>query len=96
MLDKGKHQSVMVNILKELYSDPELRNILGFKGGTAAFLFYDLPRISVDLDFDILDEGKLPIVFEKVEKILTNFGELQEATNKRYTLFFLKKNHLFF
>jgi len=89
MLDKGKHQSVMVNILREFYSDPKLRSILGFKGETAAFLFYELPRISVDLDFDILDEGKLPIVFEKVKKILTNFGELREATNKRYTLFFL-------
>jgi predicted nucleotidyltransferase component of viral defense system len=89
MLNKGKHQSVMVNILKELYSEPELRNVLGFKGGTAAFLFYNLPRLSVDLDFDILDENKLPIVFEKVKKVLSRLGELQEAKEKRYTLFFL-------
>lgn len=89
MLNKGKHQSVMVNILKELYSDPELRSVLGFKGGTAAFLFYGLPRLSVDLDFDILNEGKLPIVFEKVRKILANSGDLYEARKKRYTLFFL-------
>lgn len=89
MLNKEKHQFVMVNILKEIYSDPELRGVLGFKGGTAAFLFYDLPRLSVDLDFDILDEGKLQTVFEKVKKILSNLGELQEARKKRYTLFFL-------
>jgi len=89
MLNKGKHQSVMVNILKELYSQPELRSVLGFKGGTAAFLFYNLPRLSVDLDFDILDEDKVPIVFEKVKKILIGLGYLQEATKKRYTLFFL-------
>lgn len=89
MLNKGKHQSVMVNILKELYSDPELRSVLGFKGGTAAFLFYGLPRLSVDLDFDILNEDKLPTVFEKVKKVLANIGDLYEAREKRYTLFFL-------
>lgn len=79
----------MVNILKEIYADPELRGVLGFKGGTAAFLFYGLPRLSVDLDFDILDENKLLIVFEKVKGILANLGGLQEAREKRYTLFFL-------
>ncbi|MGB9681175.1 MAG: nucleotidyl transferase AbiEii/AbiGii toxin family protein [Minisyncoccia bacterium] len=89
MLDKGKHQSIMVNILKEFYSDPELRGVLGFKGGTAAFLFYGLPRVSVDLDFDILDEDKLGVIFEKVKKVLANFGALEEAREKRYTLFFL-------
>jgi len=89
MLDKQKHQFVLVNILKEIYSDPELRNVLGFKGGTAAFLFYDLPRLSVDLDFDVLDKDKLPIVFKKVKKILSSLGNLEQATEKRYTLFFL-------
>jgi len=89
MLDKAKHQSIMVGILKEFYSDPPLRSILGFKGGTAAFLFYGLPRVSVDLDFDILDEGKRAIVFERVKKILGNFGKVEEAKEKRYTLFFL-------
>ena len=89
MLNKQKHQFVMVNILKEIYSDPELRSVLGFKGGTAGFLFYGLPRLSVDLDFDILDEDKLQTVFRKIKKILSNLGELQEAREKRYTLFFL-------
>lgn len=89
MLNKEKHQFILVNILKEIYSDPELRNVLGFKGGTAAFLFYGLPRLSVDLDFDILDESRLQIVFERLKKILSNLGDLQEAREKRYTLFFL-------
>lgn len=88
-MNKEKHQFILVNILKEIYSDPELRNVLGFKGGTAAFLFYGLPRLSVDLDFDILDESRLQIVFERLKKILSNLGDLQEAREKRYTLFFL-------
>lgn len=89
MLNKEKHKFVMVSILKEIYSDPALRNVLGLRGGTAAFLFYDLSRLSVDLDFDILDENKAQVVFEKMKKILSNLGELQEAREKRYTLFFL-------
>ena len=89
MLNKEKHQFVMVSILKEIYSDPALRNVLGFKGGTAAFLFYGLPRLSVDLDFDVLDESKLQLVFKRVRKILSSLGELQEAREKKYTLFFL-------
>ena len=55
MLDHAKHRAVLINILKDIYSDPLLRTLLGFKGGTAAMLFYNLPRISVDLDFNLLD-----------------------------------------
>jgi len=43
---------------------------LGFKGGTAAHLFYGLGRFSVDLDFDLFNEDKETIIFEKTEKIL--------------------------
>jgi len=88
-LDKLKHKTVLVKILKEIYSDPDLRNILGFKGGTAALLFYNLPRLSVDLDFNLLDISKKKLVFEKVEKILAKFGKIRQAREKRYTLFFL-------
>lgn len=89
MFDKNQHKIIMVKILKEIYSDPELRNILGFKGGTAAFLFYGLPRISVDLDFDLLEEKKKTEVLDKLKKTLPRFGNLIEATEKRYTLFFI-------
>lgn len=58
MLDQEKHRFTLINILKDIYSDPDLRTVLGFKGGTAAMLSYDLPRLSVDLDFDLLDADK--------------------------------------
>ena len=89
MLDKNRHKIVLVKILKEIYSDPALRNILGLKGGTAAFLFYGLPRFSVDLDFDLLDEKKKDFVFEKLKKILSGVETLVESTQKRNTLFYL-------
>lgn len=83
------HKSVLVTILREIYADPLLRVALGFKGGTAAVLFYGLPRFSVDLDFDLLDSKKTEAVFLRLKELLPQFGEVKDASVKRHTLFFL-------
>ena len=57
-LDYAKHKNILLQILKDIYSDTSISPYLGFKGGTAAMMFYDLPRHSVDLDLDLLDETK--------------------------------------
>jgi predicted nucleotidyltransferase component of viral defense system len=59
---------------------------LGFKGGTAALMFYGLTRNSVDLDFDLLDESKEQEVFEKINKISANYGKIVESRIKRFNL----------
>lgn len=89
MLDPKKHRIVLVEMLQDIYADPDLRTLLGFKGGTAAMLFYDLPRLSVDLDFDLLNADKKNLVFERMKTLLPKHGILRKATEKRYTLFFL-------
>ena len=89
MFDPTKHKVLLIQILKDIYSDTTLRTLLGFKDGTAALLFYDLPRLSVDLDFDLLDPDKKEIVFPLVKNILANHGSVRDATEKRYTLFYL-------
>lgn len=73
----------MVQILKDIYADIELANFLGFKGGTALMFFYDLPRFSVDLDFNLID-GKEDIVYEKVRKILLKYGKIVDEAKKFY------------
>ena len=88
-LNISTHKTILVKILKDIYSNPALGNILGFKGGTAANLFYGLNRFSVDLDFDLLDESKEDYVFEEIKKILENYGEVKEARKKRFNLFYL-------
>lgn len=88
-MDNARHRIKLIEILKDIYDDPELRTALGFKGGTAAMLFYDLPRLSVDLDFDLLKIGKEDQVFERIKTILEKHGDLREARKKRFTLFFL-------
>ena len=89
MLTIDLHRSVLINILREIYSDSHLRAILGFKGGTAAVLFYALPRFSVDLDFDLLVPERKDEVLVRLKSALPKFGTLVAATEKRYTLFFL-------
>ncbi len=79
----------MVRILKEIYSDAKIAPWLGFKGGTACLLFYDLPRYSVDLDFDLLDEKKKEPVFSKVKEIVEKYAKIKEAHQKRNAIFIL-------
>lgn len=89
MLNINTHKTILLRILKEIYSDSSIGPLLGFKGGTALYFFYDLNRFSLDLDFDLLDSSKEKYVLEKIGKILLEFGKVREKYNKRYTLFFL-------
>lgn len=89
VLNKDLHKTSFLNVLRAIYSDPDTRTVLGFKGGTAALLLYGLPRFSVDLDFDLLDSDKKEIVFKKVKFFLEKYGVLSEAWEKHYTLFYL-------
>lgn len=90
MLNKDKHNLVMTQILKDIYSDVAISSLLGFKGGTAAYLFYELPRFSVDLDFDLLEntEKNRDMIFERVHAILAKYGEIKDEQKKFFTVFF--------
>ena len=78
-LDYSKHKNILLQILKDIYSDTSIAPYLGFKGGTAAMMFYDLPRNSVDLDFDLLDQNKEKEVFEKINQVVNNYGKITES-----------------
>jgi predicted nucleotidyltransferase component of viral defense system len=84
MVDINRHKFFLVQILKDIYSDLELANCLGFKGGTAMMFFYGLPRFSVDLDFNLINKGKEKIVYEKVRKILLKYGTIYDEAKKVY------------
>ncbi len=91
MINKEKHQLIMGQILKDIYSDMSIASLLGFKGGTCAYFLYDLPRFSVDLDFDLLivNEEIKKILFTKLTKILNKYGKIKNQYIKRYTIFLL-------
>lgn len=87
--DISTHKTILFQILKDIYSDTTIAPFLGFKGGTAALLFYGLDRFSVDLDFDLLDEDREEIVFERVTNIVGRYGTIREANRKRFGIFYV-------
>ncbi len=84
MVDINKHKFFLFRILKDIYDDKALSGILGFKGGTALMFFYDLPRFSVDLDFNLLNLEKEEWVYGKIREILLNHGSIHDEAKKFY------------
>lgn len=84
MIDLNKHKFLLTRILKDVYSDIYLANCLGFKGGTALMFFYDLPRFSVDLDFNLICKDKEQKVYDKVREILLQYGTIHDEARKFY------------
>lgn len=73
MLDIKQHEYLLKRILRDILIEPELGSGLVFKGGTCLYLFYNLNRFSVDLDFDFqgkkFDPAKMTKVLDKYLKI---------------------------
>lgn len=93
-LDTNKHKTQLTNILLDIYKDSLLAPSLGFKGGTAAMLFYGLPRFSIDLDFDLTGFPKngsksYDEVVKKMSNLLSNKYEVKDQSQKFNTLFWL-------
>ena len=79
----------MIQILEDIYQNIQISSVLGFKGGTAAYLFYELNRYSLDLDFDLLKPEARELVFQEVKKITEKYAQIKERYLKKNTIFFL-------
>lgn len=84
-LDITKHKTNLTNVLIGIYKNSYLAPVLGLKGGTAAMLFYQLPRFSVDLDFDLIGQDKGFV--ERMTGELADKYEIKEKSAKFSTLF---------
>lgn len=85
-LGYAKHKNILLQILKDIYSDTSIAPHAGFKGGTAALLFFGLTRDSADLDFDLLNEEREAEVFEKIQKIIAGYGTVVDSRIKKFNL----------
>jgi len=85
-IDYAKHKNILLQILKDIFTDTCLAPYVGFKGGTASMLFYGLDRHSVDIDLDLLDPSKEKEVFEKIQNIAKNYGKIIDSKIKRFNL----------
>ena len=74
----------MAQILGLIFKDSDLCNLLAFKGGTSLMFFHGLPRFSTDLDFNLLDAGRVDMVYEKIRAILTRFGTIDDEAKKQF------------
>jgi len=88
-LNISTHKTILFQILKDIYSNTNIAPFLGFKGGTAALMFYGLDRFSVDIDMDLLNESREDMVFDEVIKIVKKYGILKDSYKKRFNLFCL-------
>ena len=89
-LDIAKHKTILTNILIDIYKEDLLGSSLGFKGGTASMLFYNLPRFSTDLDFDLLNnDGNTKDVIRTMTQLLSKKYDVKEQIEKYNTLFWL-------
>ena len=50
-IDIARHKTILFQILKDIYTDSSISPYMGFKGGTAAYMFFGLERFSADLRF---------------------------------------------
>jgi len=82
MVNINRHRFFLVQILKDIYSDLELANYLGFKGGSALMFFYNLPRFSVDLDFNLLVVEKEIYTYKKLRQIILKYGKIFDEATK--------------
>jgi predicted nucleotidyltransferase component of viral defense system len=85
-LNLATHRTILFQILKDIYTDTTISPFLGFKGGTAASMFYGLDRFSVDLDFDHLEERQEEYIFDRMNNIAQKYGVIKESHIKRFNL----------
>ncbi len=86
MLDLKKHEQILKNILRDIYTNQYLQAALAFKGGSCLYMFYGLDRFSVDLDFNLRTENFNP---DNVTKILKDYIRIDDQENERFTWFWL-------
>lgn len=77
-MDINRHRQYLLLILKDIFNDSLTGSCLAFKGGTSLMFLYDLPRFSVDLDFNLLDLKKERAVFGRIKEIAGRYGTISD------------------
>jgi predicted nucleotidyltransferase component of viral defense system len=89
MINAPLHKNLLLQILKDVFQNKNLAPLLGFKGGTAAYFFYQLERFSIDLDFDLISKDRGDLVFNELENILKVYGKITDSAKKTNSLIFV-------
>jgi len=84
--DLNLHKRILITLLVEIFK--KLNGKIAFKGGTCAYLFYNLNRASFDLDFDILEKLTGEDI-DNLKEVLFKNGKIKDFYQKQFTIFFL-------
>lgn len=87
MLDRQQHEQILKNILRDILKDNRLSPQLALKGGTCLYLFHHLPRFSVDLDFNLMEDT--PFKPDNLTDIISNYLNIEDQREKKFTWFWL-------
>lgn len=87
MLDRQKHDFHIKNLLRRIANNYELNNSLIFKGGTCLYLFYNLPRFSVDLDFNL--KANTTFNSSLMTSVIAEKLNIIDSFEKQFTWFWL-------
>lgn len=86
LFDSTVHKRYLSLLLTELAKAfPEK---IAFKGGSSAYFFYNLPRFSFDLDFDMLRPFSAADI-DLFREVISRYGQMREFRDKQNTLFCL-------
>src|SRR6185312_10317801 len=86
MLNRQRHEQLLKNILRDIYTTPQLQGRLAFKGGTCLYMFYGLDRFSVDLDFNVTAQD---FPDDVVNKIISSYLTIHDQKQKYFTWLWL-------
>ena len=77
------HRRVLLALLHKIYTRPELAPLLGFKGGTCLYFLHQLPRFSIDLDFNVIDENDVfsSAAMEQILRTELTINDVYEKEN---------------
>lgn len=76
MLDRQRHEYYIKRIFRDIVAEPRLGSSLALKGGTCLYLFYSLPRFSVDLDFNLISSH---LATDAMESILKRYVDVEHG-----------------
>lgn len=79
------HRPVLIRLLSDIFKHPVLSSQLGFKGGTCLYFLHNLPRFSINLDFNLLEEKEFDS--EAMNNIAEDLLNIQDHYNKHFTWF---------
>lgn len=82
--DNDVHQTIMFKVLTDMFRSP-IQHHIAFKWWTLCYFVYQLPRFSVDLDFDFLWED-FDQTKNVVRKILLKYWRIKQETNTKLIL----------